>query len=531
MRTDLARLACPDAFPDPRPHRVEVRETHASIVFLGERDVYKVKKPVDLGFLDFRTVEKRKVACEAEVALNARLAPDVYLGVVPVVRAARRDGALAFGGDGALVDWAVHMRRLPDDERADVLLARGALTAETVDAVAERLAAFHAAARCDDETRRFGAPDVVARNVVENFAQTRESIGAHLRPGEADEIETRQLGFLRDARALFERRAAEGRVRDGHGDLRLEHVYVDPGGALTVLDCIEFNERFRFADVASDVAFLAMDLAWHRRVDLAERLLARYALASGDYDLYAVVDFYEGYRAYVRGKVATMLAADHGAPDDARRAAAAEARRYFLLALASQRRALLPPVVVCVGGVIASGKSTVAAAVAGELGAPVVEADRTRKQLLGVDPRTRIDDAAWSGAYDVAFTERVYAEVLRRAEAVVASGRAVVLDASFRSPAQRAAARAFAAARGVPIRFVECVAPPDVCRRRLAQREVEGGVSDGRLAIFDAFVARFEPFDELPPDERLVVDTSGEAARAVARVREVVATWPRGFVV
>jgi aminoglycoside phosphotransferase family enzyme/predicted kinase len=494
MRT---ALALPAAFPEPRPAQVEVRETHVSLVFLGERDVYKVKKPVELGFLDFRTIDRRKEACAAEVELNARLAPDVYLGVVPVVR--RKGGSFAFGGDGEVVDWAVHMKRMQDAERADVLLAKGRLTGPILDAVADRIAAFHAASKPDARAAELGAPAAVARNVVENFAQTRAVIAAHLARDEAAEIEAWQLRFLRERAPLFEARVAAGRVRDGHGDLRLEHVYVGKSGRITVLDCIEFNERFRVADVASDIAFLAMDLAWRGRVDLAERLLARYALASGDYDLYALVDFYESYRAYVRGKVATMLAADEGAKAEARRAASLEARRYFLLALAAHRSAVLAPLLVCVGGVIASGKSTVAAAVAGALGAPVVEADRTRKQMLGVAPETRLDDPAWSGAYDLAFTERVYAEVLRRAGAVLASGRPVVVDASFRSAEQRAAARRMARERGVPIRFVECVAPADVCRARLARRASEGGISDGRLAIFDAFVARFAPFTELPP--------------------------------
>ncbi len=520
-----ASLARPAAFPLPRPHCVEVRETHASTVFLGEHDVYKVKKAIDFGFLDFRTSAQRKVACEAEVTLNRRLAPDVYLGVVPVV--CRTDGVFAFGGEGTQVDWAVHMRRLPDAIRADNLLAAGRLEPATVDAIADRIAAFHAEAPAGESIRAYGAPDAIARNVRENFAQTRARIGTYLRPDEAAEIERWQLDFLQDRAARFEARMRAGRIRDGHGDLRLEHVYVGPSGELTVLDCIEFNERFRYADVTSDLAFLAMDLAWHARVDLAERLLARYALVTGDYDSYSVVDFYASYRAYVRGKVATMLAADAGAGDEARRVAAREARRYFLLALAAHRRALLPPILVCVGGVIASGKSTIAAALGAELGAPVVEADRTRKEMLGVEARTRLDDAPWTGAYDLDLTRRVYAEVRRRAEVVLESGRPVVIDASFRSAAERAAVRRLARERGISVRFVECAAAPSLCRARLARREAEGGVSDGRLAIFDDFCARFEPFAELDATERVIVDTSEPVAASLARVRALVPTWPR----
>jgi hypothetical protein len=524
MKTELAR---PAAFPEPRPLRVEVRETHASCVFLGADDVYKVKKPVDFGFLDFRTIEKRKSACDAEIELNRRLAADVYLGVVPVV--CRRGGALAFGGEGALVDWAVHMRRMPDEERADVRLAKGTLEAAAIDAMAERIASFHATTRCDEQTSAFGTPAAIATNVVENFAQTRDRISEHLSASEAAEIESWQLSFLRDGAQLFQRRIDARRVRDGHGDLRLEHFYIDASRAITVLDCIEFNERFRFADVCADVSFLAMDLAWHGRADLAERFLASYARASGDYGLYEIVDFYESYRAYVRGKIATLLAHDPSADEAVRGLAAQEARRYFLLALAAHRRPLLRPILVCVGGIIASGKSTVAQAIAHELDAPVVEADLTRKQMLGVEPHQRVNEPAWKGAYEPAFTERVYAEVLQRAGAVLGARRAVVIDASFRSERQRTAARELARALGVPIRFVECRVDEGIARVRLTRREREGAISDGRLAIFDDFCARFEPMRELPPSEHVVVDTAQELARSLDVIRTQVATWPRGL--
>jgi hypothetical protein len=373
-------------------------------------------------------------------------------------------------------------------------------------------------------------PDAIRVNVVENFEQTRAQVGRFLDPGEAAEIERWQLGFLRERAALFEARVAAGRVRDGHGDLCLEHVYLGPGDAVTVIDCIEFNDRFRCADVCADVAFLSMDLAWHGRVDLAERLLARYARDANDYDLYPLVDFYESNRAYVRAKVATLLAGDEGAPAEVRAREAREARRYFLLALAAERRPLVAPSVVAVGGVIASGKSTVADALAAELGAPVVEADRTRKHLLGVAPTQRVYDGAWQGAYDPAFTERAYAEVLRRAAVVLDSGRPVVLDASFRTAAMRRAARELARARGVPFVFVECRAPREVCRARLAQRAREEGVSDGRLEVFDAFVARWEPVTELPAGEHVVIDTTAPLEVNLAALRRTLDVWPTGLV-
>jgi predicted kinase len=424
------------------------------------------------------------------------------------------------------------MRRLPDERRADVLLARRELTATAVDAVASRLARFHAEADAGPAIAPFGRVEVISRNVEENFAQTREVIEAYLPPDQAQEIARWQKGFLRDHAALFDERIATGRVRDGHGDLRLEHVYFDRRDSLapTIIDCIEFNDRFRFADVCADVAFLSMDLEAHGRVDLAERFLAAYAREASDYDLFALVDFYESYRAFVRAKVAMILAADPEVDARVREKAVVEARRHLLLALAEDRRSLLLPAVVAVGGVIASGKSTVSEAVGAELSAPVVDADRTRKAMLGVAPEVPVHEAAWSGAYDPRFTERVYDEVFRRADVVLASGRPVVIDASFRSPAMRESARRLAASRGASFLLVECRADPEVCRRRLAERERQGGVSDGRLAIFDAFRARFEPVTELSPVEHLVVDTTGPLEDAMSVLRERLATWPPGLV-
>jgi predicted kinase len=282
--------------------------------------------------------------------------------------------------------------------------------------------------------------------------------------------------------------------------------------------------------VCSDLAFLSMDLAWQGHADLAERLLASYARQANDYDLYALVDFYESYRAYVRGKIAAFGAADVGAPEHTRARHARAARRSLLLALAAHRRSLLSPAVVAVGGLIASGKSTIADRIGEELSAPVISADATRKHMVGAAATQPIHEPAFRGAYDPAFTERVYAEVLRRARVVLASGRPVVLDASFRTGAMRAQARQLAAEVAAPFQLVECSAPREVCRERLRRRAAERSVSDGRLEIFDDFCARFEPVRELPPRELLVLDTTRPVEESLAEVRARLAVWPSGLV-
>jgi len=519
LRDDLRD---PNAYPGEPAGAIELIETHVSWVFLREAEVLKVKKPLDLGFLDFRTLEQRREACEAEVRLNRRLAPDVYLGVVPIRR--RDDGRHHLGSEGVIVDYGVRMRRLSEKRRADSLLSRGELDGELIDRIASTLAGFHAQARTDEHIASFGAPEIVEKSVRENFEQCRGFVHRYLDPTEAREIESYQLGVLRDRAASFRRRVETGRVREGHGDLRLEHIYLREDGSLTIIDCIEFNERFRYADVTADLAFLAMDLAFQSRADLGERLLASYARESGDYDLYELVDFYRSYRAYVRAKVSAFLADDEGAPPAVRERAARDARRYFVLALELTRPPSRAPRVIALGGVLASGKSTVATRLGAALSVPVVEADRTRKELLGVAPRQPIHEAAWQGAYSPARTAEVYDEVLRRAGVVLDSGRTVILDASFRSEAMRRKARELAKARALPFLFIECRAPHEICRERLRRREREGAISDGRLAIFDDFCASWEPVVELPPSEHVVLDTSGPIEASVreleAKLRE-----------
>jgi aminoglycoside phosphotransferase family enzyme/predicted kinase len=525
---DLARI---EAYPDPRPGGVEVRETHVSWAFLTEADVYKVKKPVSLGFLDFSTLEARRRACEAEVALNSRLAAGVYLGLAPVRRGS--DARLSFAGDGDVVDWAVHMLRLPDEARADVRLANGLLGARDIDRIAEHVAAFHARAETSSAIAKHGALESIIRNVLENFATTRDDVADFVLADEAREIERWQLDFVQEHADRFEQRVAGGFVRDVHGDLRLEHVYLDDapdaGDGITILDCIEFAERFRCSDVACDLAFLTMDLAAHGRVDLAERLLARYARASDDWELYGLADFYESYRAYVRAKVATLLA--RGTNDSSMRARAeADARRHYLLALACERRSLLSPVVVAVGGAIAAGKSTVADALGDELAAPVVDADRTRKAMLGVPATQGVRVGAFEGPYDPSVTERVYDEMMRRAGIVLASGRPVVLDASFRTAALRAKARELARAHRVPFLFAECRVPERVAMDRLASRERGASVSDGRRAIYRDFVAKSEPVNELGGGEHIVLDTTRSMDVVLAALTARLGAWPHGLV-
>jgi aminoglycoside phosphotransferase family enzyme/predicted kinase len=512
---DLVRdLLQPRAWGAAPSVPVTLRTTHASWVFLVGDDVWKVKRPVDFGFLDFRTLDARRRFCEDEVRLNRRLAPDVYLGVEPV-RAAPDgltiDIGCARSGAGPIVDWAVHMRRLPDEASAAAMLASDTLTPERLAAVAAALADFH---RRVPATPAFGAPDAIRANVEENFVQMQPFVGDVVDATTFDEVRRFQAGALAARRARLAARVDAGRIREGHGDLRLEHVYfLPPPAGVVAIDCIEFNDRFRCGDVASEAAFLAMELEVARRPDLAGGFLARFAEASDDFDLYGVLDFYLSYRAWVRAKVAAFVAADPGADAALRARKREEARRDFALARSFAGAPLDPPFLIAVGGMIGSGKSTVAAALGRALALPVVSTDRTRKALAGLALTARGGAELYTGAE----IERTYGEVMRRARVVLASGRGLVLDATFSAARWRAAAAAAADAAGARFVHVETrCADASVLRARLQQRRTEPSHSDATDAELETLAGRYEAIAPGEPGVHLAVDSSGAVEPAVA---------------
>jgi aminoglycoside phosphotransferase family enzyme/predicted kinase len=473
-------------------------------VFLTDREVWKLKRPVDYGFVNYTTLERRRRCCEDELRLNRRLAPDVYLGVVPVRLGPQGHG---FGADGEIVDYAVRMRRLSDEHSADALLRRDALTPDHLARLAARLARFFADAAPAPDA---GAIEAIRDNVVENFVQAEPFVGRFVSRDVFDAVRAWQLGVLEREARRFRARVEQGRIRDGHGDLRLEHVYFEDAEPL-VIDCVEFNERLRHGDAAADAAFLAMELTARSRADLAERFLAAFALASDDHDLYGVVDFYAGYRAWVRGKVAAFLAADSSTPPEKAARKAEEARSLFTLARSyAEARPGTPPV-IAVGGVIGSGKSTLVEALGRALGVPVVSSDRIRKALAGV----RATERAPEGAYSAAFSARTFDEVFRRAGVVLDSGRGVVLDATFRRRELRLRARDLARRYGRRFLFAETVCDEATLRERLRRRATAPSVSDAGEALLERVRAEFEPVTELDGGEHVRVDTSGPPERAV----------------
>lgn len=492
---------------------VEWIQTHISHVFLVADRVYKLRKPVTLPFLDFGTRAERNADCRREVELNRRLAPDVYLGVVSMRLGAN---ALEVGrpedapSDPDL-EHAVLMRRLPEGRDALALLEAGQLAPAQLERVAERLARFH------DEVGLGRPAPWTTEAWRERCAKPVVDCVEILADGDLLELErsSRLRKAVTDAgRSLapaLEARRRAGRAIDAHGDLHLDHVWFETDDADPLLvDCLEFDEDLRHIDRASEVAFLAMDLAYRARDDLAEHFLSAYASASDDYALYSVVDYFAAYRALVRGKVAALASGQESVAPDQRRAARSSALGHVALA-----ERLLEPrdtaglVLTC--GTVGSGKSSVARARAWDQGAVLISSDRLRKRLAGMEASDHPDHEVDAGLYAPERREAIYEAMLERAASVVESGRTAILDASFTRRADRDRARAWAEAHGVPVRLVEVRCDPEIARERLAARQRAGAdPSDAGPDFLPISLARFEPPDEWP-DDRLEVVRTDEA--------------------
>jgi aminoglycoside phosphotransferase family enzyme/predicted kinase len=496
----IAALLDPAAYPDP-VESVELVQTHISYVLLTDDKVYKLKKPVDLGFLNFTTLRRRHYYCRQEVALNRRLCDGTYLGVV---RVTEQDGRYQIGGSGTVVDYAVEMRRLPAGRMMDQLLEAGQLEPAMVDRLAGKIATFHNASATGREIERFGSPRVIERNWRENFEQTQPFIGRTLTAWQAALLEVSISAFIVRNQSLFRERIAAGRIRDCHGDLRASAVcFTDD---ICVYDCIEFNRRFRYSDVASEVSFLAMDLDRRGRPDLADRFVASYQAESGDDGTGRVLNFYKCYRAYVRGKVNSFQLDVPEIPAAAKLTAQASAQHYFELAC---RYAAIdrPPLLIVMAGLSGTGKSAVANGLATGHGLHVIASDAVRKNLAGVPAGEHRYGAYEGGIYSTEFSERTYDAIRDRARRLLIDGQSVVLDATFQQREERERAMALATEAGALTFCVETAAGASVVRERLAAREQDATtLSDARWETYLQQVEHFEPVTELDDWQHIRVD-------------------------
>jgi len=474
-------------------------ETHISWVILTGDYAYKIKKPVDLGFLDFSTLDKRRFYCEEELRLNRRLAPNTYLDVVPISGTPEQP---VLGGQGDAIEYAVRMVQFAQDAQLDRVLQRGELEPQQLDALARLVADFHETIEVATRDSDYGEPATVCHAVEENFQQIRNC----LPPGEAatqlDHSEAWSAAACKRLNKVFSGRKADGFVRECHGDMHLRNLaWID--GRPLVFDCIEFNPQLRWIDVISEIAFLVMDLQDRDQPHLAWRFLNTYLEHCGDYAGLEVLPFYLAYRAIVRAKVEVIRASQPGIAVDEQATALKEFHAY--LQLANSYTVATRPVLIITRGLSASGKSTVTQSLLEQLGAIRIRSDVERKRLHGIPAATDARSGIGAGIYNAKAGRQTYDRLTELAGRVLAAGYTAIVDAACLKTEQVTLFRKLAESSQVAFVILECTAPADILRRRIAQRAK--GVSDADRSVLEHQLSNWQ---ELPKDDqafRITVNT------------------------
>ncbi len=487
------------------PHKtrnVKHIQTHISDVFIAPPFVYKIKKPVDFGFLDFTSLKKRKLYCEKEVDLNKRLC-DIYIGVEQI---SISGGAYKFGNGGTTVEYAVKMKRLKERYFLKNLIQTGNVGLDDLRRVVEKLVEFYESQGHDVNIDDFGKPENIKSFIYGNISLIKNFIGNTISSATHEAIKFYNDTFFGRYSSLFLERIKKGFIKDCHGDLHLNNINITPD-YVCIHDRIEFNDRFRFIDIASDIAFLAMDLDFNGRRDFAAFVVSEMSKRMSDHTIFEVIDFYKCYRAVVRGKVESLKSEEANVPKREARSSHKRATDYFRLSL---RYALFgsSPALIVIFGTIGTGKSTLAGLISRELDCDVISSDKTRKEMLGIAPTERRYESFDKGIYSEETTDRVYDEIIKMGKRAAESSNMVILDASFSKRKYRRLAVKAAESFGIPVFFIETKASDKTVRERLLNREIVGeSISDARLNIFEKFKERFQQPSEVPKNRYLSVST------------------------
>ena len=517
----ISFLESPKSYPHT-PAEVPSLQTHISWVFIASPFVFKVKKPVNLGFLDFSTLEKRRHFCQREIELNRRLCPEVYLGVVPIYRSA---SGFSFNGQGEIAppatpshsdagvaEYSVKMRELPSGWFLSELLAKGLVGETEINRVVSTLRRFYESESPTPEIDEWGTPEKLKISTDENFVQVGPFVGQTISSVAFETIRHFTNKFYVANEELFRQRIHQHRILDCHGDLHLDHIHLTPE-ATTIFDCIEFNDRFRFIDIGNDLAFLAMDFDFEGRRDLGNLLLRNAAREFRDAEMLKIANFYKCYRAFVRGKVESIQAIEPETLEPKEHAQ--QATRYFRLAL-QYAVSGSEPLVLVVMGRVGTGKTTVAKQLASELDWPIFSSDEIRKTLAGLPLTERTAPELRDEMYSERMTEQTYKKLLEHGLATLEAHNGVVLDATFSSRAYRKLLCDACAQAGVHLQVVELDVDPGQIKHRLKARDESADeISDARLEDFEKLSAAYEPPSELAPD--LIKISSANAVSDTAK--------------
>jgi len=494
----IAALMKPDSYDHP-VESIQLIETHISWVVLTGAYAYKIKRPVDLGFVDFSSLEKRKFYCEEEVRLNRRLARDIYLAVV-AIKGTHEEPRLS--GEGEIIEYAVKMVQFPIEAQLDRFVNRDALSSKHIDAFARLIAAFHGQIDRADNSVAYGDLEHLSQPVLENFIQIRQQIGDSTSTDSLSKLESYSRSDISRLSTVFEQRKNRGFVRECHGDLHLANMAWVESKPL-VFDCIEFNPNLRWIDVMSEIAFLIMDLEKRGQSRLAYRFLNSYLEGTGDYSGLRVLNFYLVYRVIVRAKVEAIRANQSDASPEERVAGKKAFHEYLQLAVQySQER---PLKLIITHGLSGSGKSTLAQGLVERIGAVRIRSDVERKRLFGLDPEEASQSSPDGNLYSEAANRQTYQKLVELSRAALEGGYSVVVDAACLAASQRELFKALASKMQVPYTILEITASEATLKRRIASRQ--DGVSDADLNVLETQIQAVEKLQADEKPHAILIDT------------------------
>ncbi len=446
----------------------DLEETHISWVLIGKDTVYKIKKPVNFGFLDYSSLEKRLKFCKQEIELNSRLAKDMYLGISKITK---QENEISIDEEGDIIEYAVKMKKIPQDRMMDLLIRQNKIEESHINALAKIIANFHKNAETNDYILSFGSIETNKTNTDENFEQTKNAIGDYITEYQYNSIFTYTNQFYKKEENLFQHRIKTKKIKDCHGDMYSRNICIISEEEIYIYDCIEFNERFRYSDVASDVAFMLMDLENYSRYDLSDLFLKYYLEYSKDDTLYDIVTFYKIYRAYVRGKIAFFQQNKK------------EANNYFDLAFGYLPKQFKPKLIL-MSGLTGSGKSYIADRLSKSIDAVVLNSDSIRKELLGMDKFQKDLSDFQKGIYSKEITDTVYNTLKTKAYDTLKDGKNVILDATYLTKKQRNDVETFMKRLNIKPVVIFVDVDDETAKKHFQKRESQKSVSDGRFEIY-----------------------------------------------
>ena len=486
-------------FYDHPVNNCELIETHISWVILTGNFVYKIKKPINLGFVDFSTLEKRKFYCEEELRLNRRLAPNIYLDVFPISGSSENP---VLAGKEIAFEYTVKMQQFSHNMQLDQLLARNELRQTMIDSFANLIAEFHQHIDTADSASHFGEPEQVYQPAKENFFQIRELISDKQKVDLISKVERWSEATFNEIKIHLAQRKENGFIRECHGDLHLRNLAWHKNKPLA-FDCLEFNEDFRWIDVASEIAFLIMDLDVNNQPELSHHFLNKYLELTGDYEACRVLRFYLVYRVMVRAKVDAIRAAQTGISQQESDEANSAIANYLQLAVTYTHN--IAPFIIITHGMSASGKSTITQPLLEKLGAIRIRADVERKRLFNIKAEQNSSADIQQGIYTKEATHKTYLKLLELTGSIIDSGLAVIVDATFSTIEQRSLFKKLASQKQVRFIILNFITSEETLKQRIRNRKND--VSDADITVLENQIKNWQVLEQDEENDTVSINT------------------------